>query len=60
VQTRLCASKGEARRHLQGGAVTINRQRVSDDKLLIDQTTFADKYFLLIGLGKTHLHLILK
>lgn len=60
VNSKLCSSKGEARRHIQGGAVSINRHKVTDEKQVIDNNTFADKDFLLIGLGKTQLHLILK
>jgi tyrosyl-tRNA synthetase len=60
VKAKLCASKSEARRHIQGGAVTINRQKIADDKLVVDQSLFGEKQFLLIGLGKTHLHLVLK
>lgn len=60
VATTLCASKSEARRHIQGGAVSINRKKVSDDKVIIDTSTFADKQFLLIGIGKTSLHLLLR
>ncbi len=60
VKTQMCGSKSEARRHIQGGAVSINRQKISDEKLVVENNTFGDKYFLLIGLGKTHLHLVLK
>jgi len=60
VKSQLCSSKSEARRHISSGAVTFNRAKVADDKLIVDTNTFADKPFLLIGLGKTHLHLVLK
>ena len=60
VKAKLCASKSEARRHIQGGAVTVNRHKVGDEKMIVDPTLFAGKDFLLIGLGKSHLHLILK
>jgi tyrosyl-tRNA synthetase len=60
VKAQLCTSKSEARRHIQGSAVTLNRQKITDEKLVVDYNTFGDKQFLLIGLGKTHLHLALK
>lgn len=60
VQTKLCASKSEAKRHISSGAVTFNRTKITDEKLVVDASTFADKAFILVGLGKTNLHLILK
>lgn len=60
VNAKMCSSKGEARRHIQGGAVTLNRHKVSDEKMTVDEQSFADKNFILIGLGKTQLHLLLK
>lgn len=60
VNTKMCGSKSEARRHIQGNAVTINRQKVTDEKMTVDDNTFGDKQFLLVGLGKTQLHLVLR
>lgn len=60
VNTKLCQSKGEARRHIQGNAVTLNRAKVSDDKLILSDDSFQNKNFVLIGIGKNQLHLVLK
>lgn len=60
VNTKMCSSKSEAKRHLQNGAITINRLKVQDEKLIIEEKSFNEKVFLLIGVGKTQLHLVLK
>jgi tyrosyl-tRNA synthetase len=60
VSTKLCASKGEARRHIKSGAITVNRQKVSDENSKVDASTFGGKRAVLLGLGKSNLHLVLK
>lgn len=60
VQTKLCESKGEARRHLKGGAVSINRTKITDENYQMNSSAFADQAFFLIGIGKSNLHLALK
>jgi tyrosyl-tRNA synthetase len=60
VQTGLCASKGEARRHLKSGAVSVNREKVTDEALQLSHDSFAGRAVMLIGLGKSNLHLLLK
>lgn len=60
VRTGLVKSKGEARRHIKGNAVSINRVKVQDEKLVVRKEQFADRGFLLVGLGKSKLHLIIK
>jgi tyrosyl-tRNA synthetase len=60
VLTKLCASKGEARRHLKSGAVTINRVKISDENAKLEDSTFAGKKMILLGVGKSNLHLVLR
>jgi tyrosyl-tRNA synthetase len=60
VLAKLCASKGDARRQLGSGAVTLNRQKVTDEKLLVTPATFGAHKVILLGVGKANLHLILK
>lgn len=60
VQTKMCQSKGEARRHIQGNAVTLNRTKVSDDKLILSDDLFQNKNFILLGIGKNQLHLVIR
>lgn len=60
VRTGLVKSKGEARRHIKGNAVSINREKVQDEKLVVRKEQFAERGFILVGLGKSKLHLIVK
>lgn len=60
VQSKLCASKGEARRHLKSGAVNLNREKVADENLKVNAATFAGRKAILLGVGKSNLHLILR
>ena len=59
VRAGLAASKGEARRSLQGNAVAINRAKVTDEKIVVTIETFKNRTFLLLGVGKSKLHLVL-
>jgi tyrosyl-tRNA synthetase len=59
VRSGLAASKGEARRSLQGNAVSLNRVKVSDEKLMLSSADFGERPFLLLGVGKAKLHLVL-
>jgi tyrosyl-tRNA synthetase len=60
VQTGLCTSKGEARRHLKSGAIHLNREKVTDENLKVSAETFGSRRLILLGLGKSNLHLVLK
>jgi tyrosyl-tRNA synthetase len=52
VRAGLAASNGEARRHIQGGAVRINDIAVSDEKLLVDWGMLLGGKQLKLSLGK--------
>lgn len=58
VQTGLAGSKGEARRHLKSGAVTVNREKVADENHQI--AALGECGVLLLGVGKSNLHLVMK
>ena len=60
VQTKLASSKGEARRHVKSGAVSMNREKVSDENLKVSQASFGNHKVILLGVGKSNLHLVLK
>jgi tyrosyl-tRNA synthetase len=60
VLTKLAASKGEAKRHVKSGAVTLNREKVTDEGLNVSLATFGDRKMILLGVGKANLHLVLK
>jgi tyrosyl-tRNA synthetase len=60
VLTKLCGSKGEARRHLKSGAVTMNREKVTDENIQVTNASFGHHKVILLGVGKANLHLVLK
>lgn len=60
VISKLCASKGEARRILEGGGVTVNGEKVTDFKKRIREEDFLSKYNkgCLLKKGKKDYHLL--
>jgi tyrosyl-tRNA synthetase len=52
VKAGLAGSNGEARRHVQGGAVRINDQQVSDEKRLIGSAEVTADGVIKLSLGK--------
>jgi tyrosyl-tRNA synthetase len=48
----LAASNGEARRHIQGGAVRLNDQSVSDDRRLVTLEDLGPEQVVKLSLGK--------
>jgi len=52
VRAGLAASNGEARRHVQGGAVRINDQPVSDERKLIGTGEITADGVIKLSLGK--------
>lgn len=46
------ASKGEARRAMQGNAVSINKVKISDEKLPVTELQLLQGKYLLVGKGK--------
>ncbi len=60
VTTGLATSKGEARRHLKGGAVSLNRVKVTDENHQVSSDAFGHRPFFLLGVGKSNLHLVLR
>lgn len=51
VRAGLAASNGEARRHVNGGAVRVNDQVITDDRLVVNSTDLIDGV-LKLSLGK--------
>ncbi|MDR2414804.1 MAG: tyrosine--tRNA ligase [Odoribacteraceae bacterium] len=59
VKTSLFSSKGEARRALKGNGVSINKEKITDSEMLVDeQRLIAGKYILLQS-GKKNYHLVI-
>lgn len=47
VETKLCASKGEARRMVEQGGISVNDTKISDIKYFLQGSDFADGYAIL-------------
>ena len=60
VKTGLSTSKGEAKRAIKGNSVTINREKVTDEGFVVSTVAFGNHKVLLLGVGKSNLHLVLK
>jgi tyrosyl-tRNA synthetase len=59
VKAGLAASNGEARRHVQGGAVRINDEAVSDEKRVIGSADLNADQVIKVSLGKKK-HVLVK
>jgi tyrosyl-tRNA synthetase len=58
VITGLAPSKGEARRLVQGGGVSINNRRVSDPRQVMTAADLIDGQVLVLRKGAKHYHLL--
>ncbi len=59
VKTQVFPSKGEARKMIQGGGVSINKTKVTDPAAVVDKSELlADKY-LLLQRGKKNYYLVM-
>ncbi|MBU0582131.1 MAG: tyrosine--tRNA ligase [Alphaproteobacteria bacterium] len=52
VTAGLAASNGEARRHIKGGAVRLNDQPVSDERLMVTEADMSSDGAVKLSLGK--------
>ncbi|MBU3744546.1 MAG: tyrosine--tRNA ligase, partial [Sediminibacterium sp.] len=53
-------SKGEAKKMIQAGGVSINEQKVTDIQLLIDDSYLLNSKYLLVRRGKKQLDLVIR
>ena len=51
-------SKGEARKMVQGGGVSFNKQKVTDVNTKVDSATFINDKYLFVQKGKTNYYLV--
>lgn len=58
--TQVMPSKGELRRTVQGGGLSLNKEKVSDMDMLITDTLLLNHKYLLIQKGKKNYYLIIK
>lgn len=57
TNNEIYASKGEARRALQGNAISINKQKIQDEKIPMSELSLLNGKFILVGKGKKN-HII--
>ena len=58
AETTIFPSKGEARKTLQGGGVSINRNKVEDIQLTINDTHLLHNQYILVQKGKKNYYLV--
>lgn len=51
-------SKGEARRTIKGGGISINKEKVGDDQRTIDASDLLNGKYILVQKGKKNYHLV--
>jgi tyrosyl-tRNA synthetase len=56
--TTIIASKGEARKLIQGGGISINRQKIEDPKHLVDRSSLLHGKYILVQKGKKNYYLV--
>lgn len=58
AESGIIASKGEARKLIQGGGISINRRKVEDVKLPVDASLLLHGKYLLVQKGKKNYYLV--
>jgi tyrosyl-tRNA synthetase len=58
ADTAIFPSKGEARKMVQGGGVSFNKQKVSDVAAKVELTSFIHDKYLFVQKGKTNFYLV--
>ena len=59
AETNIFPSKGEARKTVQGGGVSINRKKVEGIELKVDTSLLMHDKYLLIQKGKKNYYLVI-
>lgn len=58
AETRIAASKGEARKLIQGGGISLNRKKVEDDALSVTTSNLLHQKYLLLQKGRKNYFLV--
>ena len=58
AETNIFPSKGEARKNVQGGGVSINRKKIEDIQRVIDSSMLLHGKYLLVQKGKKNYYLV--
>ena len=60
VQTKLCSSKGEARKMIEGGGISVKGEKISDTTLIVKTADFEDGALLLKKGKKSFIKVVVK
>ncbi|MBK7099267.1 MAG: tyrosine--tRNA ligase [Sphingobacteriales bacterium] len=58
AETQISSSKGEARKLIQGGGISLNRKKVSDVQQIVNTTNLLHEKYLLLQKGKKNYYLM--
>jgi len=58
VETGIFNSKGEARKLVEGGGISINRKKVENVKMMVDHSLLLHKKYILVQRGKKNYYLV--
>ncbi len=58
TETSVFPSKGEARKMLQGGGVSINRRKMTDLQMPVNSALLLHDKYILVQKGKKHYYLV--
>jgi tyrosyl-tRNA synthetase len=58
ADTGIFPSRGEARKTIQGGGVSMNKEKISDISLMVNQDHLIAEKYILIQKGKKHYYLV--
>lgn len=58
AETQIFPSKGEARKTIQGGGISINRKKITAVDMIIDRTLLLHEKYILLQKGKKNYYLI--
>jgi tyrosyl-tRNA synthetase len=58
AETGMCKSKGEARRLLKGGGLSINNEKITDTELTLTADHLASESLMILRSGKKKYHLV--
>lgn len=59
VQAGFASSNGEARRHIKGGAIKINDKQITDERMVLNDSTVSDDGVIKLSMGKKK-HVLIK
>ena len=58
AETNIFTSKGEARKTVQGGGVSINRKKVESEKLKVESSLLLHNQYILVQKGRKNYYLV--